>query len=76
MMRSNCSDCDRMADSIRTLGNTIMGLRRDNAALLEALQEFIQDVEAVGVEQAANDWPDMVITYRKARAAIRQAEGD
>lgn len=35
------------------------------------LQEFIRDIKAVGVKQTAADWPDLVITYRKAEKALR-----
>jgi hypothetical protein len=38
---------------------------------IEVLREFVSDVEAVGVLQTARDWPDIVITYRKAKAVLQ-----
>jgi hypothetical protein len=36
----------------------------------EVLREFIEDVEAVGEEHVATEWPDLVETYRKAKEAL------
>ena len=32
------------------------------------LAEFVTDVEAFGVEETEVEWPDLLITYRKAKA--------
>lgn len=37
---------------------------------LAILREFTADVEAVGIKSVARDWPDLAITYRKAKAAV------
>jgi hypothetical protein len=34
------------------------------------LREFIRDVEAAGVETIRREWPDLAITYEKAKAAM------
>ncbi len=41
-----------------------------DGALATALAEFIRDIEAVGVETVREDWPDLVVTYEKARRAV------
>jgi hypothetical protein len=43
--------------------------------LLTVAQEFSADVEAVGIEQVAHEWPDLAITYRKAQDLIAQLNG-
>jgi hypothetical protein len=43
--------------------------------LLAVAQEFIADVEAVGIEQVAHEWPDLAVTYRKARDLIAELDG-
>jgi hypothetical protein len=45
---------------------TIDELIRTRAVLIE----FINDVEAAGVKSLEIDWPDLVITYRKAKALL------
>ena len=35
---------------------------------IEVLKEFIRDVEAVGYEETCKDWPDLSLTYNKAKA--------
>ena len=39
-------------------------------APLKVLAEFVVDIEAVGLETIGQDWPDLVVTYEKARAAL------
>ena len=53
---------------------------RNNAApkLAAVLREFIADIEAVGVkaltdENGPNYWPDLVLTYQHAKAAMKKA---
>ena len=36
----------------------------------KVLREFVQDIEANGVQQTALEWPDLVITYRKAKMVL------
>ena len=42
----------------------------DPAALIAALREFVQDVEAVGLDYTAEDWPDIAVTYAHAKTAL------
>ncbi len=32
------------------------------------LAEFVADIEAFGVEETEVEWPDLLVTYRKAKA--------
>lgn len=41
---------------------------------LQVLKEFIADVEAVGYEHVCEDWPDLSITYRKAKKAAETVQ--
>ena len=53
--------------------------RVQNAAenMLAVLQEFVSDVDAVGGgPYLGYEWPDLCITYNKARAAIASAIGE
>ena len=34
------------------------------------LKEFIDDVDAVGLDYVAEDWPDIAITYAHAKTAL------
>lgn len=34
------------------------------------LKEFCEDIEAVGLEYVRKEWPDLVLTYRNAQAAL------
>ena len=43
--------------------------------LLAVLKVFVKDIDAVGIDQTAKDWPDLVLNYHTARAAIARAEG-
>jgi hypothetical protein len=51
-------------------------------ALLEALEEFVRDIEAAyppgtsAEPDLAGDWPDLVPTYAKARTALAKAKGE
>lgn|SRR5262245_40369132 len=38
------------------------------------LREFMNDVESVGVKDTAEDWPDLVVTYNKARMLLAKGE--
>ncbi len=38
--------------------------------VLAVLREFTEDIEAVGIEQTAKEWPDLLVTYRKAKKAL------
>jgi len=40
------------------------------------LEEFVGDLEAVGIETAREEWPDLVTTYEKAKAIIVRAKGE
>ena len=41
---------------------------------LKVLAEFVADIEAVGADTVRQDWPDLIVTYEKARAALIAAE--
>ena len=43
--------------------------------LLAALKEFVADIEAIDETGACLDWPDLAVSYRKAKAALNKAEG-
>jgi hypothetical protein len=46
--------------------------------LLDALREFVSDIEAAyssGMDILKNAWPDLVVTYQNAQAAIAKAGG-
>ena len=40
----------------------------------DILQEFVTDVEAVGLDTLRCDWPDLAVTYAKAKAILTQAK--
>lgn len=35
-----------------------------------ALREFTEDIERVGTSKTAMEWPDLIITYRRAKRAL------
>lgn len=37
--------------------------------LLDVVREFINDCEAAGLDHVAADWPDLIVTYKHAKAA-------
>lgn len=39
-------------------------------ALVAAAEEFIQDIESVGLDYVEEDWPDLVYTYNNMRNAL------
>lgn len=41
---------------------------------LYILREFMADVEAVGVKQVGREWPDLLITYNKARMLLKEVD--
>jgi hypothetical protein len=53
--------------------------KSQKSALLAVVREFIEDIDAVGTkaltdENDTNYWPDLAITYRHAKAAVRKAK--
>ena len=60
-------DDDRKTDAIDWANARLIAAAPD---LLEALVEFIKDTEAVGPDHIAGDWPDLIETYKHAKAAI------
>jgi ferredoxin len=38
-----------------------------------ALLEFVQDIEAVGIEEVRKSWPDLYPTYLRAKAVLKRA---
>ena len=51
-----------------------IALTAENRALKAALEEFVQDIASVPRDHVKEDWPDLLITYDKARAALGLAE--
>lgn len=49
-------------------------LNEDYTQCLQVLHEFCQDVEAVGEEEVGEKWPDLLVTYYKARKLVRDEE--
>jgi hypothetical protein len=41
--------------------------------MLSCLKEFVGDVEAAGLDVVWTDWPDIVVTYRKAKEILARA---
>lgn len=37
---------------------------------MKVLQEFVNDIEAVGPEYVQEDWPDLYVTYQKAKRLL------
>lgn len=52
------------------------GLRQQRDALLTVCKEFVEDVNAVGPTAVDEhmQWPDLVATYERAKAAIKSME--
>jgi len=46
-----------------------------SSKLLEAGKEFVDDLNAVRFDSFADDWPDLVVTFKKMVDAIAMAEG-
>lgn len=38
---------------------------------VDVLREFVRDVEAVGIESVEDEWPDILVTYRKAKRVLK-----
>jgi len=78
MSRADCGDCGELADNISTLADTIVALRRDNAALLAALKSIdnagIADHCVCDSDNTPDDPCRVCYAANKARVAIRQAE--
>lgn len=51
-------------------------LTEDYVSCLQVLHEFCQDVEAVGEEKMGEEWPDLLVTYYKARKLVRDESED
>ena len=64
---NNGADDDRKTDAIDWANARLIAAAPD---LLEALLEFIKDTEAAGPDHIAGDWPDLIETYKHAKAAI------
>lgn len=41
---------------------------------LGVLEEFVSDVDAAGVGRTAEDWPDLIVTYRHAKAVLAKID--
>jgi hypothetical protein len=57
--------------SVQILWDIIDSLVEECADLDAVLAEFMADVEAVGVRTVGMDWPDLLVTFNKARLARR-----
>lgn len=47
------------------------GLFDDEPSALDVLREFVRDVEAAGLPQDPEQWPDLVATYQKAKEVLK-----
>jgi hypothetical protein len=36
----------------------------------EVLHEFTRDIEAAGIDTVADDWPDLLMTYKHAKECL------
>ena len=43
---------------------------------LRVLNEFVADIEAAGEKAVEADWPDLFVTYLKARRLVRDDESE
>jgi hypothetical protein len=41
-----------------------------SAFVYAVLAEFVTDVEMAGVDEVEREWPDLIVTYRKAKALL------
>jgi hypothetical protein len=57
-------------DARRIVGWSWAGQHLKDA--LEVLREFVQDVDAVGREHVAEEWPDLLPTYDRAKEVLRE----
>jgi hypothetical protein len=78
--RHFCASCEE-AYSIGVQHGTIT--ERYSGEAVAILREFVSDVEASGVrvddpgyDEKEHDWPDLIVTYRKAKAIIARANGE
>lgn len=42
--------------------------------LKAVLEEFVEDIEAVGLDQLREEWPDLEVTYIHAKEALKNME--
>ena len=49
---------------------SLMVSKPQDSKAIEVLKEFIRDVEAVGYEETCKDWPDLSLTYDKAKKIV------
>ena len=62
------AEIDPAGRKLRDVTPTVADAPGDTAA--KVLAAFIADIEAVGVEAVRQDWPDLIVTYERARAAL------
>lgn len=55
-------------------GGAIMTPHDHAMELAKVLQEFAANIEVVGPKEVGLEWPDLLITFNKARAALAQWE--
>ena len=61
----------------REQANVRATLAASAPALLEALEEFLADADAIGgLGELEEFWPDLAVTYNHATAAIEAARGE
>ena len=61
------AEIDAAGHKLRDVTPAESGTPGDTVA--KVLAAFIADIEAVGVEAVRQDWPDLIVTYERARAA-------
>ncbi len=42
--------------------------------IMKVLHEFVADIEATGTEATRRDWPDLLVTYEHAKAALAKPQ--
>jgi hypothetical protein len=76
-------DPDEVVDGVRGITEIDANGRKQRDVLprpadtaAAVLAEFVRDVEAVGIAVVRQDWPDLLVTYPKARAALARSAED
>jgi len=76
----NWDDPDRQCHS--TVYDSFYLTQQAATDMRDLLQEFVTDVEAAGIDvdgpgydDTQHDWPDLAVTYRKAKALLAQVNG-
>ena len=47
----------------------------EKPSMASVLREFMCDIEAAGLDEVREDWPDLLITYEMAKHVLKSSEG-